>query len=76
MANEHAVAGEAERANVPELGPAEEHALRMIVLRSERDLETHELRCVPCRTPGVICGTGANISATTADAKRALGVTE
>jgi hypothetical protein len=58
------------------MGPAEEHALRMIVLRSERDLDTHEMRCVPCRTPGVTCGTGANIAAPNADAKRALGITE
>ncbi|MGW6308387.1 hypothetical protein ACWFRQ_33605 [Streptomyces niveus] len=62
--------------SAPEMGPAEEHALRMIVLRSERDLDTHEMRCVPCRTPGVTCGTGANITATNANAKRALGITE
>ncbi|MFD4699829.1 hypothetical protein [Streptomyces niveus] len=60
----------------PEMGPAEEHALRLIVMRSERDLDTHEMRCVPCRTPGVICGTGANIAATNKNAKLALGITE
>ncbi|WP_405612494.1 hypothetical protein [Streptomyces sp. NBC_01508] len=58
----------------PEMGPAEEYALRSIVMRSARDLETHQMKCVPCRTPGVICGTGTNIAATNADAKRALGI--
>lgn len=62
--------------SAPELGSNESIALRAIVDRSRRDLETHEMRCVPCRTPGVICGTGANIAATNADAKRALGITE
>lgn len=62
--------------SAPELGPGEQHALQMTVLRSERDLDTHRMRCVPCRTPGVICGTGANIAATNADAKRALGINE
>ncbi|MFD4700916.1 hypothetical protein [Streptomyces niveus] len=60
----------------PEMGLAEEHALRMIVIQSERDLDTHEMRCVPCRTPGVICGTGANIAATNRGAKLALRITE
>lgn len=62
--------------SAPELGPAEAHALRLVIMRSERDLQTHQMKCVPCRTPGVICGAGANIADTTADAKRALGITE
>lgn len=58
----------------PELGAEEKAALWAVVERSDRDLETHEMRCVPCRTPGVSCGTGANIAATNADARRALGL--
>lgn len=60
--------------SAPELGPEERTALWAVVERSDRDLETHEMRCVPCRTPGVSCGTGANIAATNADARRALGL--
>ncbi|GGJ97829.1 hypothetical protein GCM10011583_31640 [Streptomyces camponoticapitis] len=61
--------------STPAPGPEEKAALRAIVIRSALDLETHQMRCVLCRTPGVICGTGANIAATTADAERALGMT-
>ncbi|MET4923697.1 hypothetical protein P3L51_15260 [Streptomyces sp. PSRA5] len=60
--------------NAPEIGPAERAALEDIMERSARDLETHRMKCVPCRTPGVTCGTGANIAWTHKDAKRALGL--
>ncbi|MEU0954027.1 hypothetical protein ABZ353_17040 [Streptomyces niveus] len=56
------------------LAPEEKEALWDIVERSDRDLETHEMRCGPCRTPGVVCGTGDNIAATNRDARRALGL--
>lgn len=48
---------------IPELGTAESAALQAVVERSARDLETHVMRCVPCRTPGVSCGTVADIQA-------------
>ncbi|WP_159392489.1 hypothetical protein [Streptomyces niveus] len=60
--------------SAPEVGPQEKEALWDIVKRSDHDLETHEMRCVFCRTPGVVCGTGANIAATNEDARRALGL--
>lgn len=57
--------------SIPELGRGETAALQAVVERSARELETHVMRCVPCRTPGVSCGTGANIKATHTDAQRA-----
>ncbi|MFC8826244.1 hypothetical protein ACFT9I_12940 [Streptomyces sp. NPDC057137] len=60
--------------NAPEIGPAERAALEDTMERSALDLETHQMKCVPCRTPGVSCGPGATIAWTHEDAKRALGL--
>lgn len=62
--------------SAPRFGPAETAELRAIVKRATADYEAHAMGCAPCRTPGMVCGTGDNIKGTLKDAKRSLGITE